>query len=86
MVRMAVRLGVPLESLTSLDALLHPDVVEKVIDAYWQKNGEEPKTGIIDLGWKLLRMARETGCLDQAALDRLDEISAALENSIAARD
>ena len=78
-VRMAVRLGVPLESLTSLDALLHPDVVEKVIDAYWQKNGEEPKTGTIDLGWKLLRMARETGCLDQAALDRLDEISAALE-------
>ena len=45
MARMAVRLGVPIESLNSLAALLHPDVVEKVIDAYWQKNGEEPKTG-----------------------------------------
>ena len=79
MARMAVRLGVPVESLNSLGALLHPDVVERVIDAYWQKNGEEPKTGTIDLGKKVLRMARETGCLDQAALDRLDEISAALE-------
>jgi hypothetical protein len=79
MARMAVRLGVPIESLTSLGALLQPDVVERVIDAYWQKNGDEPKTGTIDLGWKVLRMARETGCLDQPALDRLDEISAALE-------
>ena len=52
MARMAVRLGVPIESLTSLAALLHPDVVERVIDAYWQKNGDEPKTGTIDLGWK----------------------------------
>jgi integrase len=80
MARMAVRLGVPVESLTSLGALLHPDVVEQVIDAYWQKNGEEPKTGTIDLGWKILRMARETSCLDQSALDRLDEIRIALEH------
>jgi integrase len=80
MARMAVRLGVPIESLTSLAALLHPDVVEKVIDAYWQKNGDEPNTGTIDLGKKVLRMARETGCLDQAALDRLDDMRAALEH------
>jgi integrase len=79
MARMAVRLGVPIESLSSLGALLHPDTVEKVIDAYWQKNGEEPKTGTIDLAKKVLRMARETGCLDQAALDRLDDIRVALE-------
>ena len=78
-IRMAVRLGFPLKSLTSLTALLNPDVVEKVLDAYWQKNGKEPKTYTIDLGWKLLRMARETGCLDHAALKRLDEISATLE-------
>jgi len=79
MARMAVRLGVPTESLTSLAALLQPDLVERVIDAYWQKNGDEPKRSTIDLGWKLLRMARETGCLDQAALDRLDDIRIALE-------
>jgi hypothetical protein len=48
MARMAIRLGVKIESLTSLRALLHPDLIEKVIDAYWRKNGEEPKTGTID--------------------------------------
>ncbi len=77
--RIAVKLGVPIESLTSLGALLHPNVVELVIEAYWKKNGEEPSTGTIDLGWKLLRMAQTTGCLDQAALERLDDIRAALE-------
>jgi Phage integrase family len=79
MARMAVKLGVPIENLNSLGALLHPNVAEKVIDRYWQKNGEEPKTGTIDLGKTLLRMARESGCLDQAELDRLDEMRAALE-------
>jgi integrase len=78
--RMAVRLGVPIETLTSLAALLHPDVVERVIDAYWEKNGDEPKVFTIDLGWKLLRIARETGCLDQMALERLDDMRAALEH------
>ncbi len=77
--RAAVKLGVPMESLTSLGALLHPDVVELVMDAYWKKNGEEPNTGTIDLGWKLLRMSQTTGCLDQPALERLDDIRAALE-------
>jgi integrase len=79
MARMAVRLGVPIASLTSLAALLHPDVVERVIDAYWQKNGVEPNTGTIDLGKTVLRMARETGCLDQGALARLDDVRVALE-------
>ena len=55
-------------------------MVERVIEAYWQKNGKEPKVFTIDLGWKLLRIARETGGLDQPALERLDEIRAALED------
>jgi integrase len=55
-------------------------VVERVIEAYWQKNGDEPKVWTIDLSWKLLRIARETGCLDEAALNRLDEIRASLEH------
>jgi site-specific recombinase XerD len=80
MARMAVRLGVPIETLTSLAALLHPDVVERVIEGYWEKNGDEPRIFTIDLGWKLLRIARETGCLDQAAIERLDEIRASLEH------
>jgi integrase len=79
MARMAVRLGVPIERLNSLGALLHPDVAENVIDAYWAQNGEEPKTGTIDLGWKILRIARETGCLDQTGLSRLDDMRVALQ-------
>jgi integrase len=79
-VNVSVRLGVPIESLTSLAALLHPDVIEPVIDAYWRKNGDEPKTSTIDLGWKALRIARETSCLDQAALERLDDIRVTLEH------
>jgi integrase-like protein len=81
MARMAVtKLGTPIESLTSLGALLHPDLAEKVIDRYWQNNGEEPKTATINFGKMLLRMARETGCLDQAAIERLDDMRAALED------
>jgi integrase len=79
-VRTAVRLGVPIESLTSLAALLHPDVVEPVIEAYWERNGEEPKVFTIALGWKLLSIAREIGGLNEADLGRLDEIRASLEH------
>jgi integrase len=76
--RMAVRIGTPIESLTSLAALLDPDVVGPVLDAYWEKNGDEPNVYTIDLGWKLLSMARRIG-LDPDAIERLDDIRAALE-------
>ena len=78
-VRMAVRLGQPLESLTSLEALLDPALVEEVLDAYWEENGEEPRVYTIDLAWKLLSVARETKCLPEADLAKLDEIRAAME-------
>lgn len=77
-VRMAVHVGIPLEHLTSLGALLDPEVVEPVIEAYWKKNGLEPKVFTIDLGWKLLSLARQCG-LDGAALGRLEEIRDSLE-------
>jgi integrase len=77
---MAVRLGVPIETLNSLAALLQPAVIEPVIEAYWRKDGDEPKVYTIDLGWRLLTIARETGGLDKAAIDRLDEIRATLED------
>ena len=48
--RKAVELGVPIKSLTSLAVLLHPDLVERVIEAYWQKNGNEPTIFTIELG------------------------------------
>ena len=76
--RMAVRIGTPIESLTSLAALLDPDVVGPVLDAYWKKNGKEPNVYTIDLGWKLLSLAKQIG-LDEAAIERLDDIRASLE-------
>ena len=38
--RMAVRLGQPIEGLASLEALLDPALVEEVLNAYWEENGE----------------------------------------------
>jgi hypothetical protein len=78
--RKAVEIGVPIENLTSLAALFAPDIVERVIEAYWKKNGEEPKVFTIQLGSKLLRVARAIGCLDSQAIERLDEIRATLED------
>jgi integrase len=77
--RMAVRQGVAITSLTSIADLLHPDVAELVIDAYWQADGAEPKTYTIDLACRFLSIARETGCLDEPALERLDDMRASLE-------
>jgi integrase len=76
--RKAVKIGVPIENLTSLRALVHPDVAERVLDAYWEKDGEHPKIYTIDLGWKLLAIARQLG-LPEEELERLDEARAALD-------
>jgi hypothetical protein len=62
--RMAVRCGVAIGDLTSLSALLSPDVVEKILDAYWVKNGETPKAYTIDLACRFLSIARQTKCID----------------------
>ena len=78
MARMAVRQGVCIESLNSLAALVHPDVAEPVLEAYWQQNGTEPTVFTIDLSWRLLGLARQLG-LDPDALERLDGFRANLE-------
>ena len=75
----AVRLGVPIDSLTSLAALIEPALVDKVVDSEWQKAGDHPKTTTIDLGKKLVAVARSVGCLDQVQLEQLEEIRATLE-------
>jgi integrase len=76
--RKAVRIGTPIESLTDLSRLLDPDLVERVISAYWS-NDEDPPVYLIDLGWKLLRMAAATNSVDEAGLQRLDDMRASLE-------
>jgi hypothetical protein len=57
--------------------LLDPELVEKVIDAYW--TDERPKTYVIDLGWRLLSIARDSGALNQVDLARLEDLRATLE-------
>jgi len=76
--RMAVRAGIPIESLTSLKVLLHPDAAEKVIDAYWKGNGAEPNTYTIDLASKFVRIARGLA-LGEKALERLEDMRSSLE-------
>ena len=78
--RMAVKIGVPIERLNSLSALLAPDVAEKILDAYWRRNGENPKLFTIDLARRFIAIAKETKCLDEAACERLDEMRRDLED------
>ena len=67
MCRTAVRIGIPIESLTNLKAFVDPAVATRILDAYWQKDGEEPRVFTIDLASGFLALTRETG-LDEAAL------------------
>jgi integrase len=76
--RKAVEVGIPIGNLISLAALVHPLVVEPVIDAYWRENGEEPKIYTIELASKVLALARSAG-LDHAAIERLEDIRATLD-------
>jgi integrase len=78
--RMAVKTGMPIGDLNSLSALLSPDVVEKILDAYWVKNGEAPKAFTIDLAYRFVAIARETKCVDDEARERLDEMRRDLED------
>jgi Phage integrase family len=78
--RMAVKTGVAIADLNSLSALLVPNVVEKILDAYWAKNGETPNAFTIDLACRFVAIARETKCIDEAACERLDEMRRDLED------
>jgi hypothetical protein len=75
----AVRLGTPMEELSSLSVLLAPDLVERILDKEWEQNGDEPKTSTIDLAKKLVAVARSTNCLSKEQLAQLDDKRAAIE-------
>lgn len=78
-VRMAVQVGVPLGSLTSLAALIHPDVAEKVFEGYWPKEEEAPSTYTINLSCRFVALAHSVGRLDEAALRKLGDLRFTLE-------
>ncbi len=75
----AVRLGIPIDDLSSLSALLAPELVDRVLDREWAQNGDEPKTSTIDLAKKLVAVARSAGCLAAEQLKELDDKRATLE-------
>jgi hypothetical protein len=69
--RMAVKIGIPVEKLGSLAALLKPKLAEKILDAYWEKNGEKPKLYTIDLARRFVAIAKETKCLSDPDCEQL---------------
>jgi integrase len=78
-VRMAVSAGVPLATLTCLGALIHPDVAEPVLDAYWKKDGEAPSTYTINLASRFVSIAHAIGGFDGDTLQRMEDVQFTLE-------
>ena len=76
--RKAVAAGADLESLLSLAHLLAPEIVEKTLERFIAEGNDRPTRFVIDLSWKLLAIARETGASEDT-LVRLDDIRARLE-------
>jgi integrase len=77
--KMAVRAGVPVESLTSLAAMLHPEVANTIIDAYWKKDGDIPGTYTINLASRFEAIARQMACLGAPELTQLGDLRYAME-------
>jgi Phage integrase family len=77
--RMAVKVGIPIGSLTSLSAMIHPDVAEKILDGYWTDEEDAPTTYTINLSCRFVGLAHAVGGLDEDALRRLGDIRFALE-------
>ena len=77
--RMAVKVGIPIESLTSLSAMIHPDVAEKILDGYWPNDEDAPTTYAINLSCRFVGLAHAIGGFDEEAIRRLGDIRFALE-------
>src|SRR5262245_1132109 len=69
--RMAVKIRIAIEKLDSLSSLLKPKVAKKILDAYWEKNGEKPKLYTIDLARRFVAIAKETKCLNDRDCEQL---------------
>jgi integrase len=78
-VKMAVKVGVPLANLTSLRALIRPDVAEMLLDGYWREDGEVPTTYTINLSCRFVALAHAIGGIDEDELRRLEDARFALE-------
>jgi integrase len=76
---MAVQAGGPLESVTSLAAMLRPEVANIIIDAYWKKDGDVPAAYTINLAVRFEAIARQMGWLSARDLKDLADLRYAME-------
>jgi integrase len=72
--RMAVKIGIPIKKLDSLRSMLKPNVAERILNAYWEKNGDKPKLYTVYLARRFLAIAKETKCLNDKDCERLHEM------------
>lgn len=79
MVRVAVQEGIELAELKSLAVLCHPDLAERILEAYWRRDGELPKIYTIDLSFFLVSIAASLACLSKDDMERLKEMRARLD-------
>ncbi len=77
-IRMAEKIGVPVADMTSLADLAYPDVAEKVLNGYWRRDGEIPKTYTINLSARFVGIGRAVG-LGEDDLRRLMDMHSVLE-------
>ena len=69
--RMAVKVGVRIEKLDLLRSMLKPSVAEKILDAYWERNGIKPRLYTVYLARRFVAIAKETKCLGDKDCERL---------------
>ena len=79
---MATRIGIGMEELTSLSCFLDPAVSRRILEAYWQKSGEEPSIFMIKLAILFAGLARTANCLSPDKLEELDDMRADLEHEL----
>ena len=79
LVRKAVKVGAPIGSLESFRQLFDPALVERVFDAYWPKSSAPPSIYLIELAALVVSIARQMRCIDETAINRLDDMRAVLE-------
>jgi integrase len=59
--------------------MLRPEVVNIIIDAYWQKEGDVPASYTINLACRFEAIARQMACLTAAELKELADLRYAME-------
>jgi hypothetical protein len=76
--RKSVKIGIGIETLVSLPALLAPTIVQPVMEAYASGEGTQPGRYVIDLAGKLLSIAKMIGAPEET-IATLQEIQEVLE-------